>query len=254
MAHDTTLRTLYPTTAETVDLVAAYAFPESDKPYVRANFVSSLDGAATVQGRSGELGNETDRTIFALLRALADVVLVGAGTVRVEGYGPAEVEPQWRALRDGRPPTPPIAVVSSGLDLDLSAPLFTRTPENARTIVLLPAAVPDKRRREIGEVADVIIAGDGLVEPAVAIKTLAQRGFRRISCEGGPRLLAHLVAADCLDELCLTSSPVVVLGSAPRITDGVVEVSPRALQLAHALIDDSYLFLRYTRGSAVHHT
>ncbi|MGH2928274.1 MAG: dihydrofolate reductase family protein, partial [Solirubrobacteraceae bacterium] len=119
-----------------VDLAVAYNFPDGVSSWLRATFVSSVDGAATLDGRSGGLGNATDQRIFALSRAAADVVLVGAGTVRVEGYGPAEESAEWRTLRGSRPPTPPVAVVSRCLDLDLSAPLFTDAPSYARTLVL----------------------------------------------------------------------------------------------------------------------
>lgn len=248
MAFDSALRELYPTPSGAVDLPAAYAFPDGETPWVRANFVASVDGAATLAGRSGGLGNEMDRRIFALLRALADVVLVGAGTVRAEHYGPAEIDDEWRSLRTEQNPTPPIAVVSRGLDLDLSAPLFAAAPAHARTIVVLPGAVDERRRREIGEVADVIVAGDDLVQPSAAIPQLAERGLRRISCEGGPRLLSHLVAADRLDELCLTSSPLLVSGSGPRITNGIAPPAPLDLRLDQLLADDGYLFLRYVRA------
>lgn len=243
------LRELYPEPVDTVDLAAAYAFPDTQAPWVRANFVSSVDGVATLGGRSGGLGNETDRRIFALLRALADVLLVGAGTMRVEGYGPAEVASEWRALRVGRLPAPPIAVVSHALDLDLSGPLFTAAQPHARTIVLTDAAAPEERRRAVSKLADVIVAGDELVEPGAAIDALTQRGYRRISCEGGPRLLAHLVAAGRLDELCLTRSPMVVSGDAPRITNGPAPAVPLTMRLTRLLGDGSYLYLRYVRDT-----
>lgn len=247
---DSALIELYPVRSGSVDIAAAYAFPDGDASWVRANFVSSVDGAATLGGRSGGLGNDTDWRIFALLRALVDVLLVGAGTVRAEGYGPAEVAPEWRAPRTGRTPTPPIAVVSHGLDLDLSAPLFTAAPRDARTIVFTDATAPERRRRAVGKVAEVIIAGDGQVGPAATIDALAQRGYRRISCEGGPRLLADIVAADRLDELCLTRGPVIVGGDAPRITRGGTSSVPLNLRLQHLLADGSYLFLRYTRDTS----
>lgn len=248
MDTESALRQLYPSPSGAVDLPLAYAFPDVDRPWLRANFVSSVDGAATIGGRSGGLGNDADRRIFALLRALADVILVGSGTARVEGYGPAEIDPEWRSLRADRTATPPIAVVSHALQFDLSAPLFAAAPPDARTIVVTDAAASPARRREVAEVAEVIVAGEDHLDPAAAIGELARRGYRRISCEGGPRLLATILAADCLDELCLTSSPVLVAGSSPRITDGPAPAAPVALRLAHELACDGYLFLRYTRA------
>ncbi len=244
-SRDSALLELYPKPSNQVDLAAAYAFPDIDAPWVRANFVSSVDGAATLGGRSGGLGNDTDRRIFALLRALADVVLVGAGTARAESYGPAEIAPEWRALRTARAPTPPIAVVSHRLDLDLSAPLFTAAPPHARTILLTDSTARAQRRRAAAKVADVIVTGDREVDPAVAIDALAQQGYRRISCEGGPRLLAGLAASGMLDELCLTHSPMLVSGVAPRITNGLALPVPLDLRVEHLLADGNYLFSRY---------
>ncbi len=128
------MRRLLPTYADAVDLHAAYAYPDR-RPWVRANMVSSADGAVTLEGRSGGLSGAADREIFALLRSLSDVILVGAGTVRAEHYGPAEpssahAEPssehaEERAGR-GAPPAPVIAVVSQRLELDPAAPLFAK--------------------------------------------------------------------------------------------------------------------------------
>lgn len=228
-------------------LAGAYVFPETDRPWVRAVFVSSLDGAATLDERSGGLGDSTDRRIFALCRALADVVLVGAGTVRAEGYGPVEVNPEWRFLREHRPPAPPIAVITRRLDLDLSAPLFASAPSEAPTIVVTSASAPTERRRAAGKVAEVIVAGDSVVDPAAAVAALAERGHRRISCEGGPQLLAELARADRLDELCLTLSPLLVCGDAIRITNGPAADAPLRLAPTQVLSDGSHLFLRYAR-------
>src|SRR3954451_15278663 len=107
-----------------VDLAAAYAYP-ADRPWLRANMIASLDGSAWWGGRAGPLGDERDRELLQLLRGLADVVIVGAGTVRVEGCAPVRPGPEWAALRAGRPPVPPLAVVSRALNLDFDAPIFT---------------------------------------------------------------------------------------------------------------------------------
>ena len=109
------------------DLARLYAYPArggADRPWVRANMIESADGAAAVDGLSGGLGGPADREVFGLLRALAGVILVGAGTVRAEAYRPARVAPRWAALRTGRTATPPIAVLSGRLDLDPAGPLL----------------------------------------------------------------------------------------------------------------------------------
>ncbi|MDN5634462.1 MAG: dihydrofolate reductase family protein, partial [Brevibacterium sp.] len=112
---------LFPDQVKDVGLHDALVFPGEADQWVRAVFVASVDGAATVAGHAGGLGNDIDKQLFALNRALADVILVGAGTARTEVYGPAEDDPQWRHLRANRTPTAPLAVVSHSLDLDFSA-------------------------------------------------------------------------------------------------------------------------------------
>src|ERR1700761_3192332 len=157
---------IFPSAGDELDLPAlaeAYAYPR--ERWLRANFVSSADGAAYVDGRSGGLSSDGDKRIFGVLRVLADVVLVGAGTARVEEYKPARRRPALEDdLRAGRPPTVPIAVVSRKLDLDFTAPLFTGAPPDARTIVITCAGSPDDQRAAAALVADVIVAGDTAVD------------------------------------------------------------------------------------------
>lgn len=218
-----------------------YAYP-TPGPWLRANMVASADGAAWRAGRTGPLGGEADRRLLSTLRALADVVIAGAGTVRVEGYGPVRRGPGWGNLRDGRPPTPPLAVVSRSLDLDFDGPLFTE----ARTIVITCSAAPEDRMAVCRKVADVIVAGDDAVDVGPALDALVERGFTRLLTEGGPTLLAEFAAAGRLDELCLTVSPQLVGGDAARIIDGPGLAT--YLRLAHALVDEDFLFLRYLRN------
>lgn len=228
-----------------VDLAAAYAYPGTG-PWLRANMVSSADGAATYEGKTAGLGSAADRQVLSLLRGLADVVVVGATTARVEGYGPVLPGQSWGGVRHGRTPAPPIAVVSRSLELDVDAPLFTEPL--ARTIVITCAAAPDDRRAGCAKHADVIVAGEETVDIAAALDALAERGLLRQLTEGGPRLLAQLAAAGRLDELCLTVSPQVTAGDAPRIACGPGPiVAP--LRLEHVLEDEGFLFLRYVRLS-----
>jgi riboflavin biosynthesis pyrimidine reductase len=244
--------------AGSVDLAAAYAYPATKEnadpgqakprsPWIRANMVASVDGAATVKGLSGGLSTAEDRTLFHLLRGLADVVLVGAGTVRAEGYGPARPRAGWAGLRAGRTPSPPIAILTRMLDLDLSTPMFTEAPRQARTIVLTTEAAPATRRAEAARHADVVIAGTSRVELPAAIAALAGRGWHKILVEGGPHLLGEFAVADLLDELCLTVSPILVGGNACRIMADAALSSPSRLRLAHVLEAEGSLFCRYVR-------
>jgi riboflavin biosynthesis pyrimidine reductase len=223
-------------------LAELYAYPRPD--WLRANMVASADGAGSFEGLSGGLSSAADRRLFALLRALCDVVLVGAGTARAEGYRPARRRPELAGLRAGRTATPPIALVSRALDLDLSATLFTDAPPDARTIVITSAASLPGRRAEVARAADVIVAGEGAVDLELALAALRERGLGRVLCEGGPQLLGFLTAAGLLDELCLTVSPLVAGPGATRITAGEPFPS-RQMTLAHVLCSDGFLFCRY---------
>ncbi|GAA1020260.1 hypothetical protein Aple_078900 [Acrocarpospora pleiomorpha] len=231
---------------EEPDLVAAYGYPRA--AWLRLNMVSSADGGAWLKGVSGGLSGSGDKRIFGLLRGLADVILAGAATVRVEGYGPVEPRESWRALRVGRSAAPPIAVVTRRLDLDLGGPLFADTDPAARTIVFTTEAAPKDRRREAARSAEVVVAGDERVDLARVTMELRARGLGRILCEGGPRLNAQLSAAGLVDELCLTVSPLLIGGDAARIFNGTA--AQCALGLAHVLEEDGFLFCRYVREGA----
>ncbi|MEU6060949.1 pyrimidine reductase family protein [Streptomyces sp. NPDC047097] len=237
------------------ELADAYAYPEdlsagaSGGSWLRANMVSTLDGAAQHEGRSQPISSAADMRIFGTLRALADVVVVGAETVRQEGYRPARAREAFAARRAaaGQAPAPAIAVVSASLDLDFSAPLFTAPL--VPTLVLTGAGAPADRMaaaREAG--AEVVVAGPGAgAEPDRLVRELADRGLRRQLTEGGPRLLGLLVAAGALDELCLTVSPLMTAGGAQRIAGGPGVAVPERFALASLLEEDGFLFSRYRR-------
>lgn len=254
------MRQVYPGGGSALDdaaLAALYSYPDLGAPparWLRANMVASLDGAATVEGRSGGLSNEADQQIFAMLRAHADVILVGAGTARAEGYAPVRPESEglrWAWLRDGRPPSPPIAVITRALDLDLDSALVADTHPHARTIIITTgSARPGRRAAAAARNAEVIVAGESSVDLVAAVDALAERGHQRISCEGGPHLLAQLADAGLLDELCLTVSPLMAGPGADRIVTGGLPMpggGAKRFTLAHALEDESYLLCRYVR-------
>jgi len=221
------MRRIFPTEG-TVDPAAAYAYP-ADRPWLRANMVSTVDGAAAgADGLSGSVSGEADRQVFRTLRSLADVVLVGAGTARSEGYRPAAL---------------PIAIVSGRLDLDLTTPLFTAAEH--RTIVLTCATAPAGQRAAAAELADLVICGEERVDVGLAIAALHERGFRCLLTEGGPTLLRALVAAALLDEICLTVSPYLAGGGAGRILSGQPLDHPLETRLGHLLEDGGWLFARY---------
>jgi riboflavin-specific deaminase-like protein len=221
-------------------LVSRYAYPEDlGAPYVRVNFVASADGAMSVEGRSAGLGSPADRRVFLLLRRLADVILVGAGTVRAEDFGGA------RRPTQGRDTPPPIAVVTGSARLDPASRLFTDT--RVPPIVLTLASAPLERRERLAAAGGDVVALDRLT-PDLVLAELARRGLRRVLCEGGPALFGELVAADAVDELCLTVAPLLVAGPAGRIAVGPESAHRRPLELADALNEDGVLLLRYRRA------
>jgi riboflavin biosynthesis pyrimidine reductase len=225
-------------------LAGAYAYPR--ERWLRANFVSSADGAAYIDGLSGGLSSPGDKQVFGILRVLTDVVLVGAGTARAEEYKPARQRPSLAALRAGRPAAPPIALVTRTLGLNLASPLFTETQPDARTIVITCAASDDDLRAETAKVADVIVAGDEAVDLTAAVDALRERGLSRVLCEGGPHLFGDLAAAGLVDELCLSLSPTLAGPGASRIIAGSHLDAARPLARTQVLAgDDGFLFLRY---------
>ncbi len=233
------------------ELAEAYAYPSLGEGahWLRANMVSTLDGAAQHEGRSQPISGEADMRIFGTLRALADVVVVGAETVRQEGYRPARAREDFAARRAaaGQGPAAAIAVVTASLDLDFGLPLFT-SPLVATLVVTGAAAPADKVAEALAAGAEVVVAGDGAaVDPARAVRELAGRGLRRQLTEGGPRLLGQLVAADALDELCLTISPTLTAGGAQRIAGGPSVTVPHRLAPASVLEEAGFLFTSYRR-------
>ncbi|MEO5680872.1 MAG: dihydrofolate reductase family protein [Acidimicrobiales bacterium] len=212
-----------------VDLDEAYAWPA--EPCLRANFVASLDGAASVEGRTAGLASGADRRVFAHLRATCDVVVVGAGTATAERYRPAPV---------------PVAVVSASLSPSPGERLFTPGPGTARPLVLTCAAAPADRRAALAPHAEVVDCGGDTVDLALVRAELERRGLRRLLCEGGPRLFADLLAARLVDELCLTVAPVLASGPALRITRGLALSPPLGTTLVSALEEDGVLLLRST--------
>jgi riboflavin biosynthesis pyrimidine reductase len=222
-----------------------YAYP-SEGIWVRVNFVSTVDGAAHgADSRAASISSRADQRIFALLRGLCDLVLVGAGTARAEKYRPVERDEVSSELRQrlGLASTPTIAVVSRSLDVpeellgDGMAPTLVVTCGGASRSGLAGLMKDDR----------IVTAGDAKVDLSSAIQALSRRGFRRILCEGGPTLFADLVRADRLDELCLTVSPRLLAGDARRITRGPLIASDVRLRLAHVIGAGDDLFLRYTR-------
>ena len=231
------------------EVIAAYQVDDRSVPHLRSNFVCSIDGAVEIDGQSKSLSNQADQELFGKLRMLSDVILVGAGTVRAEGYNPLRLGAKRREWRqaNGLPENPTLAIVSSRLDLNPINPVFAQAP--IRPVVITHAAAPPDRHEALAEVADVLVCGETSVDLPTAVAALAERGLPQILSEGGPHLLGALTEADLVDEMCLSLAPLLAGPGAGRITAGPVSTIARRLELRSVLgSDDGYLFMRYVRA------
>lgn len=225
----------------------AQLYGRGERPCLRINFVSSIDGAAELDGRSAGLSGDADKQVFGVLRMLCDALLVGAGTLRDESYHAVRLDERRRAWRraHGLPDYPALVVVSRSLDLDPAQAAFADAPVRPLVLTHRRAAVP----AGLAAVADVLRAGDTEVDLAAGLAELHRRGLRQLLCEGGPHLFGSLTAADVVDEVCLTVSPLLTGPGAGRITAGT-PCSPRRMALRHVLGAQDMLLLRYSRDPA----
>ena len=245
------MRRLWPDPADIDDVAALVASEErpaaADRPWLLVNMVASLDGAITIEERSGGLGGAADREVFFALRHVADVILVGAGTARAEGYGPARSSEAVRATRRarGQADVPRLALVTRSLDLDPAARMFT-DPDN-RPLVFTHEGAPRGRRDALADVADVVALGAKEVDLPAVMGHLHDTGVGVVTCEGGPTLNGDLIAHDLVDEWCLTISPLLVAGDAGRGSRGPV-ADPHPFRLDRLLEADGELLGRWVRA------
>ena len=241
------MRMLYPDAVDVVDPVAVYAdLPRHDlRPGLRLNMIVSVDGGTSWGGVSGGLGGPADKALFSVLRSFADVVLVAAGTMRAEQYGPAQASEPVQAARRlrGQAPIPRIAVVSRSCQMDWDTPFFTAAV--ARPLMITVAAAREADRARAAEVADVVVVGEEDVDLTAALDELGARGASNVLAEGGPTLNGALARVGLLDELCVTLSPNLASGDAKRIISGSTLDQLEALRIVSICEEDNYLFLRY---------
>ncbi|MDJ0315196.1 pyrimidine reductase family protein [Arthrobacter sp. H35-D1] len=232
----------------------------SGTPWVSFNFISSIDGAASLDGLSGQLGNAWDQRVFSLLRQSADVIVVGAQTIRAEGYGGELLSKTAQAWREENwlSTHPPLAIVSGTLNLDAELAVFTQAP--VRPLILTLESAPQGRKDALAKVAEIVTVGTDSLDVELIISKLTARGLVRIHSEGGPTLLGTFAEAGKVDELCLTISPLLVGGSAGRISRGPAAPhtarhtadhasAAAGMTLARIMKADSMLFLRYVRST-----
>lgn len=221
------------------ELAELYAFPTGEV-HVRAMMNTTVDGAVTgPDGTSGSLRNPEDSFVFGVLRALADVVLVGAATVRAEDYRRPQgrrdlLTPSRRPAGAGRP----ALAIWSG-----SGKLPSSLEPDRPTYLIAPPEVAAAAGRRARIPADQVIAAS---TAAQAISALAGRGYRGIQAEGGPTSLARLAAESLLDELCLTVTHRTVGGGSPRVMEGAAH--GQAWRLSSLIVGQHTSITRYLRA------
>ena len=217
-----------------------------ERPYTVANFVSSLDGRATVQGRSGALDDEGDKALFRALRGAVDAILVGTRTLQTENYGRLIRDPDTRSRRraDGLLDEPLACIVTRSGRLPLDIPLFAE-PE-AQVIVFSGREVD--LAGVAAQVEVVRLPADQLSFAAALAHLRAHRDVQALLCEGGPTVFSALLSEGVVDELFLTLAPKLVGGGvAPTITAGPELPELAEVRLAGVLERRETLFLRYQR-------
>jgi riboflavin biosynthesis pyrimidine reductase len=261
-----TLKHLLPATAD--QIVAGFGLDElpppasTSRPHVILNMVSTADGHATLDGRSGPLSGPADRALFHALRLAVDAVMAGAATVRLERYGRIVPDASRRQMRvaQGRSEEPLACIVSGRLALEGDIPLLADPA--AHVVILTPSSASLPAGAANAELDYIRAARDGRLDLAAALVELRARfDVHTLLCEGGPHLNAQLLAAGLVDELFLSLSPLLAGGDPPnqnpadpgalRILAGPELSPPVALELRGVLEHDSGLFMRYgVRSSA----
>ncbi|WP_331737564.1 pyrimidine reductase family protein [Streptomyces sp. NBC_00019] len=227
-------------------LAELYDYPAAlDRPWVQVNFVASADGAATVDGASDSLSGPADRSVLGLARDLADVVMVGVTTAVAGAYEKIRVDPARRAAH-GLRLRPSLALVTNRCSLPPDSPQIADCPEPP-IVITCHDAPRAAQRNLIAAGVDLVRAGDSAVDLRAALGALAERGLRRVDCEGGPTLFGGLISEDLVDALCLTVAPVLVGGLGGRIATHPLPATPRPMALEAVLQAEGSLFVRYRR-------
>lgn len=212
----------------------------AERPYTVTNFALTLDGRATLGGRSGPIGSDTDTALLVGLRLIVDALMIGAGTMRVEGYGPPVSDPAKRERRQARGlAADPLMVIIGSLDLPWEAPLFT---EGVGEVLLFTqddgdppdTVTPLEVQRHQGQV--------DLVAAMTHLRT--ERGVRALLSEGGPHLHAQLIEAGLVDELFITHAPKLAGGEGLGLVAGLPE-RERPVEVEWLLEEAGELFGRY---------
>ena len=219
------------------------------RPWILLNMVNSVEGFISFEGKAAGLSGPADKNIYQIIRGLADIILVGAGTIRTENYkAPRTPEGTLAEFRESRnqEKRPRIAVISGELNLDPEMGLFAENhPEDKPPLIYSKNASLEKNGSLFSSSAEVIGFQEDELNILKIVENLSKQKAKIVVCEGGPSLNAHLLAADVIDEFCLSISPRAVGGeiSAPLLEQPVD--SPTALSLDRIILEDEFLFCRY---------
>ena len=218
-----------------------------DRPFVFLNMVSTIDGRAQVRGRTGELGEEADLEMLLELRAIADAVLIGTGTLRAEGYARLVGSAERRARREaaGLAGDPAAVLLSRSLELPWDAGLFADPDQPV--LIYTGADAPAEGAGGVPHTtAPVEVVCLERAEPAAMLADLRARGIAALLTEGGPTLNSALLGAGLVDELFLTIAPQITgEADAIRIVEGDGLAAPVRCRPVWVLRARGELFLRY---------
>ncbi len=236
--------------SEDVDVLSLYLADSravAGRPWMMFNMVVSVDGATAIHGGSTALNDEDDKRLFAVLRTIPDVILVGAATVRAEDYGPVMLDETRRAIRleRGQSAAPVLAIVSGRLNLDPESKVFSNS--EYRPMIITSTDADPGRLAMLGDAAEVVFLPE--LTPQGIVQHLGAASV--VLCEGGPTLNGQFVRAGLVDELNLTVSPKLVSGDSARMAGGAEAMPPLEMRLDRVLSGDRALFLRYLRHTTV---
>ena len=216
--------------------------------------VMTLDGATVGHdGLSGSISGAADKRVFMETRRLADVVLVGAGTIRAERYRPMVAKPEWQDARAdaGLAPAVQVVIVSGRLDLPWDEQLFS---DSTLPVIVVTSESADTQQLAVAnDHAEVWQIGATSVDLRAMVSALHERGLRRLVCEGGEALLDGLVRKELVDEMDVTISP--MLAGAGYLADPGAEArlpgtnDLSRFSLAHQFVEDEFTFCRFVRES-----
>ena len=243
------LRQIFPNSIESIDIETAFAINVSDavKKFLRLNMVTSIDGAISLSGTARGLSSDIDRKVFHILRSLSDVILVGAGTMRTEKYGPVSLTKKEIINRreSKQISIPPIAVISNSGTFNFETDFFTKAITKP---ILLTTEIGSKSALKANSLADIYVCGKVEVDLNIAVDTLVKLGHKNILCEGGPSLNTSLLNEDLIDELCLTITPKIVGGNGKRLFDGLNIDIPIGFEYRNIFLEQEQLFFRLTKA------